>query len=100
MTSARPVAPQSFAELDAHLGWLAQNLEFDLEPETAQSIGHTAAARSQAKLALVRDLRHLIAPVVADEQQSVEDDRVDAAYKEAGYSVMEPLEQRLMDGDR
>lgn len=95
----RPVTPQTFAELDAHLGWLAQALEFDLEPEVAQSIGHTAAARSQAKLALVRDLRHLIAPVVADEQRAVENDRVDA-YKEAGYGVMEPLEQRLMDGDR
>lgn len=89
---------ESWADLDA---WLAARIEHALgylnDGETAQAYGRDAMVRNQCRVLLFGDVRSRIAPLVERERTA---GAIAAAYRAAGFEDMEPIEQRLMDGDR
>ena len=89
---------ESWADLNA---WLNARIEHALsylnDDETAQAYGRDAMVRNQTRVLSFSDVRSRIAPLVERERAAK---AIEAAYRAAGFEEMDPLEQRLMDGDR
>lgn len=87
-TRPTPLHPaiESWSDLEAYLARRERNFRVDFEDdETAQSIGLNKQWMSRGRVAVLLDIRSLIAPLVDAErveaEQTAEADRIDATYK-------------------
>ena len=99
-----PGPPETAAELAEWLtGAIVRERAFLADDDPGAIRADTQAEHRGALLAYQR-VRDLMGRLLAEEQEQAAltavQDRIDAAYKEAGYGEMPPLTQRLMDGDR
>lgn len=89
---------RTWGELDNWLqGRIIHSRAYLDDPETAQAYGHDVQVKHQARFLAYREVRARIAPRVTSERVARV---VDEAYRAAGFEHMDPLEQRIMDGDR
>ena len=107
---------ENFIELDAWLDGRIRHARSYLDDgETAQSIGWDAQVKHRARIAAFTEVREQIAPMVEAERgdaiasyEEREDQRAKDSLRDesqesdpwARLRGLDPLEQRLMDGDR